>query len=57
VLENSKSIQELIVQRADSDTIQQQAIQEGMTTILEDGVRKVLEQQTTLEELVRALLE
>jgi type IV pilus assembly protein PilB len=57
VLENSKAIQDLIVQRADSDTIQAQAIKEGMTTILEDGVRKVLTMQTTLDELIRALQE
>jgi type II secretory ATPase GspE/PulE/Tfp pilus assembly ATPase PilB-like protein len=57
VLENSKTIQDLIVQRADSDTIQAQAIKEGMTTILEDGVRKVLTLQTTLDELLRALQE
>lgn len=57
VLENSKAIQELITQRADSDTIQAQAIKEGMTTILQDGVRKVLSKQTTLDELIRALQE
>jgi type II secretory ATPase GspE/PulE/Tfp pilus assembly ATPase PilB-like protein len=57
VLENSKTIQDLIVQRADSDTIQAQAIKEGMTTILQDGVRKVLTLQTTLDELLRALQE
>ncbi|MEK7183081.1 MAG: GspE/PulE family protein [Patescibacteria group bacterium] len=57
VLENSKAIQEMIVKRADSDTIQAQAIKEGMTTILQDGVRKVLTLQTTLDELLRALQE
>lgn len=57
VLENSKAIQDLIVDRADSDTIQAQAIKEGMTTILQDGVRKVQTQQTTLDELLRALQE
>lgn len=57
VLENTKTIQEMITQRADSDTIQAQAIKEGMTTILQDGVRKVLGKQTTLDELIRALQE
>jgi type II secretory ATPase GspE/PulE/Tfp pilus assembly ATPase PilB-like protein len=57
VLENSKAIQELIVKRSDSDTIQAKAIEEGMTTIVQDGVRKVLSKVTTLDELIRALQE
>lgn len=57
VLENSKAIQDLVVKRSDSDTIQAKAIEEGMTTIVQDGVRKVLSKVTTLDELIRALQE
>ncbi len=57
VLQNSKTIQGLIVERADSDRIQAQAKMEGMTTIVEDGVRKVLDGHTTIEELVRVMQE
>lgn len=57
VLQNSKAIQELIVQRADSERIQEQARKEGMTTIVEDGVRKIMTGQTTIEELIRVMQE
>ena len=57
VLENSPAIQDLIVKRANSSDIEAQARKEGMTTVLEDGVRKVLEKQTTVEELIRVMQE
>ena len=57
VLENTKTIQKLIVDRADSDTIHQQAIKEGMNTIAQDGLKKVRDQLTTVEELVRVMKE
>lgn len=57
VLENSPAIQDLIVKRANSSDIEEQARKEGMTTVLEDGVRKVLEKQTTIEELIRVMQE
>ncbi|MEK9156796.1 MAG: GspE/PulE family protein [Patescibacteria group bacterium] len=57
VLENSPAIQRLIINRASSDEIQEQAIKEGMTTVVQDGVRKVLAKLTTVEELVRVMQE
>ena len=57
VLENSPAIQDLIVKRASSDEIEALARQEGMTTILEDGAKKVIEKQTTVEELIRVMQE
>ncbi|NQV12140.1 type II/IV secretion system protein [Candidatus Uhrbacteria bacterium] len=57
VLENTKAIQKLIVSGADSDTIQEQALKEGMTTIAQDGIRKVRDQITTIEELIRVMRE
>lgn len=53
VLEVSKGVRELITQRADADIIEQQAVKEGMTTILEDGIDKIAKGLTTIEEVVR----
>ncbi|MEI6326754.1 MAG: GspE/PulE family protein [Candidatus Roizmanbacteria bacterium] len=57
VLIMSPAIQDLIAQRADSSIIAKQAIKEGMTTMFEDGISKVLEGLTTVEELLRAVKE
>lgn len=53
VLEVSKEIKKLITQKNDSDVILQQAIAEGMTTMLEDGLDKVVKGLTTIEEVLR----
>ena len=53
ILEVSKSIRKLIVDKADSDVIKKQAISEGMTTMLEDGLNKVKQGLTTMEEVIR----
>jgi type II secretory ATPase GspE/PulE/Tfp pilus assembly ATPase PilB-like protein len=46
-------IKELTLERAGSHTIKQVAVRKGMTTLREDGLRKVLAGQTTLEEVYR----
>lgn len=53
VLEVSKSIRELIAQKADSDKIMEEAIDEGMKTMLDDGLMKVAKGLTTIEEVMR----
>lgn len=53
VLEVSKDIKQLITQKNDSDVILKQAIAEGMTTMLEDGLDKVVKGFTTIEEVLR----
>jgi len=53
VLEITKSIRELIIKRQDADMISQKAIEEGMTTMLDDGLEKVLKGLTTIEEVLR----
>ena len=53
VLEVTKGIRELIIKRSDSDVIAQKAIQEGMTTMLDDGIEKVVRGVTTIEEVLR----
>lgn len=53
ILEISKKIKAMIVEKNDSDMIAKQAISEGMTTMLDDGLNKVKQGQTTLEEVLR----
>jgi len=53
VLEMDDDIKELIMQKATADNIQDQAAENGMTTMMEDGVNKVLNGVTTVEELMR----
>ena len=55
VLEVSEEIQKLIVKKATSDEIEDKAIEEGMVTLIDDGVQKVLRLETTIEELIRVL--
>jgi type IV pilus assembly protein PilB len=57
VLYNSTSIQKLIMARATSDDIQQQAIREGMVTMQLDGFIKALRGETTIEEILRVTRE
>jgi type IV pilus assembly protein PilB len=57
VLEVTPKIQALITAKADSDTILRQAVQEGMTTMLNDGLAKVQQGVTTIEEVVRVTKE
>lgn len=53
VLEVTKEIRELITAKNDSDVIAKKAIEEGMTTMLVDGMNKVARGVTTLEEVLR----
>jgi type IV pilus assembly protein PilB len=54
VLEMSEEIKHLISQKADSGVIEKQAIAEGMTTMLEDALKKAEQGIVTLEEAIRA---
>lgn len=53
VLEITPSIHKLIVEKADADAIVIQAQKDGMTPMVKDGLLKVLEGQTTSDELLR----
>ena len=53
VLEVSQEIRRLIVDKVDSDKIRVQAEKEGMTSMLEDGLSKVNQGVTTIEEVLR----
>jgi len=54
---SSEKIKDLIVAKNDSQKIMQQAVAEGMTTMMEDGLFKVQEGLTTIEEVLRATRE
>jgi len=53
VFDVSEAIQELILKRATSTEIQNQAQKEGMVTMRQDGYLKALSGQTTLQEINR----
>lgn len=57
VLENTPALQQLIVNRATKNEMEAQARKEGMTSIAEDAVKKILSLETTVEELVRVMQE
>ncbi len=57
VLENSTSVQSLIMNEGTSDTIQAEAIKNGMVTMQMDGLVKALRGQTTVEEILRVTRE
>jgi type IV pilus assembly protein PilB len=53
VLVVSENIKKLISQKKDSDVIAKQAIEDGMTTMLDDGIEKIAKGITTLSEVLR----
>lgn len=54
IIAMSEKIKILIAQKADSDEIKRQAIAEGMTTMLVDGLDKAAKGLTTIKEVLRA---
>ncbi|MFH1012589.1 MAG: GspE/PulE family protein, partial [Candidatus Peregrinibacteria bacterium] len=57
VLEVTDTIRELIMKNANAETIKKKAIEEGMTTMFDDAMEKVLNGLTTIEELLRVVKE
>ncbi len=53
LLEISEKVKELIMAQANADKIKEAAVKEGMKTMMEDGIQKVLQGQTTFEEILR----
>jgi len=53
VLEMTEEIKPLISQKASADILETKAKELGMTTMLEDGIKKSLQGVTTLEEIIR----
>jgi len=57
VFKISSATRELIIKRATSEQIEEQAKKEGMMTMLEDGIFKAVQGFTTLEEVLRVISE
>jgi general secretion pathway protein E/type IV pilus assembly protein PilB len=53
LLINNNEVRELATQRASSWKIKQAAVDNGMITLRQDGWRKVLMRQTTIDEVTR----
>ncbi|MBI5614607.1 type II/IV secretion system protein [Candidatus Gottesmanbacteria bacterium] len=53
VLEVDKKIRKLITDKLDADAITRAAVENGMNTMLNDGLVKVMKGQTTIEEVIR----
>lgn len=49
----TETVKELILARADADQIREAGLKEGMRTLREDGISKVEEGMTSLEEVIR----
>ncbi len=57
VLEIDEEVRKAILKRADADTIKKIAIKSGMTTMIENGLEKVKQGLTTIEEILRVTKE
>jgi len=57
VLDITETIKELIIKGATSDQVQAQAQKEGMRTMIEDGFVKAAQGITTIEEVLRVIIE
>lgn len=52
VMEMTPAIAALTMQRSDTSVLRQKAMQEGMTQLVDDGIRKIKEGLTTIEEVL-----
>jgi len=57
LLEVTPEIAELVLERASSDAIRQRAIKQGLVTLSESAIRKVLDGSTTVEEVLAVVSE
>jgi type IV pilus assembly protein PilB len=57
VLKVSPTIQDMIVAGKPAEKIQEQALVEGMLTMMEDGIYKAVQGMTTIEEVLRVISE
>ncbi|MFC1787793.1 GspE/PulE family protein [Patescibacteria group bacterium] len=55
IMEITTRIREMIMKQANAEEIMTEAVKEGMTTMLEDGLRKVKSGQTNIEEVLRVV--
>ncbi|CAN5158469.1 type II secretion system ATPase GspE [soil metagenome] len=52
IMSMSSGIAKLTMERADTSLLRKQAIADGMTLLIEDGIRKIKEGVTTIEEVI-----
>lgn len=57
VLEVTEEVRSMIIKEASADQIKVKAIEQGMATILEDGLAKIADGTTTIEEVIRVAKE
>jgi len=57
VLPVTPAVRELIVKNATADAIQEAAVKEGMVTMFEDGFIKAAQGFTSIEEVLRVIVE
>ncbi|MDP2629607.1 MAG: GspE/PulE family protein [Candidatus Harrisonbacteria bacterium] len=57
IIEVTEKVRALIMQKANADEIKKAAVEEGMTTMLEDGILKAIKGITTIEEVLRVFHE
>jgi type II secretory ATPase GspE/PulE/Tfp pilus assembly ATPase PilB-like protein len=57
VMDVTEKLRNLITQRATSEELQKEAVNEGMITMLQDGLDKVSSGLTTIEEVIRVVRE
>ena len=57
ILHISEEIEPLVIARESTSTIREKALAEGMRTLRDDGMRKVIEGITTVEEVLRVVEE
>jgi general secretion pathway protein E len=52
ILKTTPSVVQLTLERTDASKIEEAAKKEGMTTLIDDGIKKILSGQTTIEEVL-----
>ncbi|HTZ40419.1 MAG TPA: type II secretion system ATPase GspE [Syntrophales bacterium] len=53
IMNMDEGVKKLILKTSDSNQINEEAVRNGMSTLVQDGARKVLEGVTTIEEVLR----
>lgn len=53
VMEMTEGLRELIMAKENADNIETRAVKEGMTTMIEDGLTKIRQGLTTVDEVMR----
>ncbi|HXW86103.1 MAG TPA: type II secretion system protein GspE, partial [Candidatus Bathyarchaeia archaeon] len=52
IMEITPAISKLTMQRADTTVLREQATKDGMILLLQDGIRKIIDGLTTIEEVL-----